>query len=407
MRLFPIPQRGLAVGVLLCLAASAPTAPAPASSDLDKYLPDDAQMVAVVNVKRITSWAPFQKQVKDQIEQFIKMGLPAEILKDTGFDPLLDTDRVVVVTAADSYKIIRMEQTGPRPLTPPGGAPPRVPPPPPGVMNSMATAGPIGFASFVLIQGKFDADKLEAKAQQALKDHPDIVKKPRMVGGIELWDINPPGPGGQHIYLAMLDKQTLLATGLESQALEALDKAAGKRKTNLKDKQVRNALARANEKPAFQMAASGDIITEVRSETDGKGGTATTTKTLREEGFESFRGAVTLGDADLRYEFVLTAKDADKAKETVKSMNDGLEMGIKNVTAAAEQMKDLQPVVDAMKAVKITASDDTSRWRARHGRRCPGDRQGVVHGQSPNRPAANPPAPLEPPAPPTPPSKDK
>ncbi len=360
----PDPARGLAAGVLLCLAVSAPAAPAPASSDIDKYLPDDAQMVAVVNVKQITSWTPFRKQVKDQIEQFIKMGLPAEILKDTGFDPLRDTDRFVLATAADSYKMIQANMTAPphRPIpppAPPGAAPPAIAPPPPPHSVSMSTASPLGFPSFFLIQGKFDADKLEAKAQQALKDHPEMVKKPRMVGGIELWEITPPGPVGNHIYLAMLDKQTLMATGLESQALEALDKAAGKRKTDLKDKQVRAALARTNEKAAFQMAASGDIITQVRSESDGKGGFTTTTKTLRDEGFEGFRGAVTLGEADIRYEFGLTAKDADKATETAKSMTDGLEMGIKNVTAAAQQMKDLQPVVDAMKAVKIAASGDT------------------------------------------------
>ena len=351
MRRSPFPSACLAVGAAACLAASALAAPAPPVADLDKYLPDDAQMVAVVNVKQVTSWAPFRKQFQDQLQQLLITDPIRDVLKDTGFDPLRDVDRVVVVAAASSTKSI---------------PPPKIvgPPPPPGAFLGTTAVGPAGFTTFLLVQGKFDADKLEAKARQVAKDDAVSIKS-RKVGEAELWEITPPGPAGQpHIYLSLLDRNTLMATVVESQALEALDKAAGKKKTDIKDKQVRDALAQADSKAALRVVASGDLVTSVEMKTDGKGGFTTTTKALRDQGIEGVRTAVTLGGADLHVEATITAKDADKAKEMANAMNDGLDMGIKNVTKASQDMKDLAPLVDALKTVKIAAWAPRFPWRA-------------------------------------------
>jgi hypothetical protein len=212
------------------------------------------------------------------------------------------------------------------------------------------------------VQGKFDAEKLQAKAQQVAKDHPGQVKS-RNVGDIDLWEFTPPagsiGPEAVPIFTALLDKGTLMATLVESQALEALDKAAEKKKTDVKDKQVRDALSKVDAKAALQVTASGDLTSSVSWKPDGKGGVTTTTKTIRDDGVEGTRITVTLGDADLHAETTIIMKDGDKAKDTAKEMNDGLEKGLQNITKAAQQMKDLQPAVDAMKTIKITASGAT------------------------------------------------
>ena len=355
MRRSLFPSACLAAGALACLAASAPAA------DLDRYLPDDAQMVAVVNVKQITSWTPFEKVFRDDIQKALQMGPPAEILKDTGFDPLRDVDRVVIVAAASSAQVIKPPKSvaPPPPIKPPPGAAVPPPPPPVGIVQSQISS-PIGFTTFALIQGKFDADKLEAKAKQAAKDHPDMVKS-RKVGDAQLWEFVPPGPGDQpHIYVAMLEKDVVMASLLEAQALDALDKAAGKKQTDLKDKQVRDALAKLDPKAAVQAAASGDLVLTVGWKSDGKGGFTPETYALHDAGFEGFRGAITLGDADLHYEFTLTAKDADKAKETAKTVSDGVDKSIKDAKEHPERIpKEMLPAIDALKAVKIAASGDT------------------------------------------------
>ncbi len=218
MRRFLVPSACLALGAVAWLAASARAA------DLDKYLPDDAQSVTVVNVKAITSWAPFQKLIQPKLEDAIKTGpgQMSEMIKETGIDPFRDIERVVVAAGGDSYKIIKPPQTtGPKPPPPPGLKPPpgaavpptAVPPPagpqPPGggavVIDQPPTAmmsqnSPIGFPSIVLIQGKFDADKLRAAAEKQLKDHPETMKKPRTIGNIDLWEATQ--GNGDHVYMA-------------------------------------------------------------------------------------------------------------------------------------------------------------------------------------------------------------
>ncbi len=205
--------------------------------------------------------------------------------------------------------------------------------------------------------GKFDADKLEAKAKQYAKDSPGVVKS-RMVGGIELWEIAVPGQT-DHPYVAMLDKGTVMATIGESRALEALDKANGKKKTDLKDKLVRDAVAKMDPKAALQVVASGDQIIGESGMSDGKGGFTTKKISQRDQGVESIHITVTLGDADMHGEYVMTVKDADKAKETAKSMQDGVDMFIKCAPGRAQQMKDLLPLVQALKTIKITTTGDT------------------------------------------------
>ncbi len=357
MRRSILPSACLAAGALLCLAASAPAA------DLDKYLPDDAQVVAVVNVKQITAWTPFQKQFQDQIQQALKNGPPAELLKDTGFDPLRDLDRVVIVAAADSPQIIK---------PPPRIYPPGPPPPPPTAGTDLGRwFSPYGFPTFFLLQGNFDADKLEAKLQQALKDHADVVKKPRAVHGMELWELNVGREGDSRLYLAMLDKETLMATGLESQALEALEKAAGKKKTDLQDKLVRDAFANEDMKAALTVVCSGDVVTSVSAKADGKGGFTTATRAIRDYGGEGYNGAVTLGDADLHAEITATFKDADKAKEAARIISAASEKIVKQSQVMIDLDKEraealnLPALIEAAKTLTATTSDATVSVEAR------------------------------------------
>ncbi len=176
-----------------------------------------------------------------------------------------------------------------------------------------------------------------------------------------------------------------MATPLESEALEAIDKANGKRQTDLKDKQIRDAVAKLDAKAALQVAASGDLVTEVAMKSDGKGGFTTTTHTLRDGGLnspgvEGYHASVTLGDADMHGQAALTFKDADKAKEMAQKANDGLEMSIKSLTAVAQQNKDLA----AARGRHEDGQDHglgRDRHRGRHGlgRVRRGGGQGVLH----------------------------
>src|SRR5947209_19965002 len=88
---------GLLAAGLLWLAAPLYAAPAPGEPavKIDKYLPDNTGGVFVVDVKQILASKAFTKDVKKQIEDVLKMDEVQMVLKDSGFDPLKDVDRIV------------------------------------------------------------------------------------------------------------------------------------------------------------------------------------------------------------------------------------------------------------------------------------------------------------------------
>src|SRR5262249_41244935 len=73
------------------------------AADLDKYVPADAQQVAVINVKQILSSALVKKHALPEIEKLIQNNKEAKTLQLlTGIDPLKDISSVVVASSGTS-----------------------------------------------------------------------------------------------------------------------------------------------------------------------------------------------------------------------------------------------------------------------------------------------------------------
>ncbi len=116
--------------VWLCaLSAFAAAAPARAA-ELDKYLPEDTEMVVSVNVRQVLDSEFYKKNVGDAARDALNgVEQVPEILKDLGFDPFKDLDRVIVAA--------------------PGGAEQD--------------------RGLLIAHGRFDLDKFRAKAEQRLQ----------------------------------------------------------------------------------------------------------------------------------------------------------------------------------------------------------------------------------------------
>jgi hypothetical protein len=308
----------LATVAVLCLAAVY------RSADLDKYLPDRTSFVAVVNVKQIREWPPFEKQIQEQVVQALQTELAQKILKGTGLNPLKDVDRLVLADAS---------------------------PPAEGEEPVSGQVGP----TFLLIQGKFDPDKLQAKMDRAEKDWPGIatVRKVGQTTAVQ-FDSNV-GP----ILVLVLDKETVLATTDEAQAVEALEKAAGKRKTELKYKRIGELLAKADAGRAVEWFACGDHVTSVAATAGSNGKIGKPWRVdLRSSGIESFQGGLTLGEADVRFQTTYFAKDAEAANKMAKKMAaDEKEMGQRLHSQFAKHA-DVAPLIEATDSLKTEVVDD-------------------------------------------------
>src|SRR5262249_18256872 len=196
------------------------------AADIDPYLPDDTEAVVTINVRQILD-APFvKKEALDNLKKSLEeRGGALKHLKDLDLDLHKDIDRLVLANT--------------------GGDPDR---------------------SLLIVHGRFEVAKFEAKAAEIAKAQPDM------------WSVTtiPDGAGGQYkvlksakwydfsgvrpalknkpAYIALLDKRVLVASPEKDLVIDALDKGRGRKKTALKSKELKGLLEKANGKQRLGIA---------------------------------------------------------------------------------------------------------------------------------------------------------
>jgi hypothetical protein len=258
---------------LLVVLTVLPALALPASAaEVDKYLPNDTESVQTINVRQILDSAIVKKYFLEKMEQGLKSSDEVQkVLKELNFDPLKDIH---------SYT-----QTN-------GGG------------DKIENA-------LYIVHGKFDAEKLQAKAGKIAKDMPNLVKITE-VGDNKLYEVVlpfplPPPLGS--IYAAVVDEKTLVGSLSKDYILEVFDKKAGKKKTTLR-KEVANLIEKVDGKQSFWIAAFRAAFLKGPIK-DQKEIAAFLEKT------DHMSGGITVTD-EIKAGFTLVASDADAAKDITK-----------------------------------------------------------------------------------------
>jgi copper chaperone CopZ len=311
--------RGGLVAVALLLAAStvqaAPAPDEPGAAKVDKYLPDDAGGVFVVDVKQILASKAFTKELKKQLEDLLKMDQVQMVLKDTGFDPFKDVDRVILA------------------ITP----------------GADGMSGP-----FLIVEGRFDAKKLETKAEELAKQFPII--KPVEIGKSKMYEINP--GHGNPAYLGLLDKGTFVLSDSKQEITEAVEKAGGKKKTEFKSKNLGGLIAKMDPKLAVNVACAGEMATGGSAMSVPGGGFVRMVRTLADEGIDSVTGGIAVNE-DAKGKIHFVARDADVAKKLAAEFEAGIAQAQKEIAREAVRNEHLLPVVEVVKTFKTSLNEQT------------------------------------------------
>ena len=229
------------------------------ASDLDKYFPDTTDTVLSFNVQQFLDSTLLKKADLGKLlagqEGFQK------VVKELGLDPLKDIERF---TAAGA-------ETGDQ-------------------------------AVFV-IQGKFDQDKLRAKAEEVeaqkknltiLKTDKGLIYELAKVDEL-LFMLSKAGTAslkGKTLYVTIPDGKTIVASWNKTLAEESLDKGTGKKQTQFKNKDAADLIAAIEAKQTVAVVVFPAGIDKVKSVT----------------------GGLTLA-TDLTLAFRIASPDADGAKE--------------------------------------------------------------------------------------------
>jgi hypothetical protein len=297
----------------LTAAALVLTAPARAAEVVDRLLPNDTETVISINLKQILNSPLGKKMPTDKIEEAIKsQDELAKNLQDLGFDPLKDLDSIVVAGSS-------------------GNEPDK---------------------GLVIVRGKFDVKKFEAKAEEVAKDMKDVLKIHKVPDGLggttKLYEVNPPNQD-QALFVALPNGTTMVASAGKDYVLDALDKVAEKKKTVLKNKDLADLLKRIDTEQSMWMAVLGSTLakSQLGSNPDAK-------EVI--DKISDASGGIHI-DKDIKIRLSVTAKSADDAKDLDEKIKDGLNTALGAVALLAGQKKELAPLVDVLKNVKPSVKD--------------------------------------------------
>jgi hypothetical protein len=306
----------------LTLATAISAAPLGENALSDKYLPDDADAVVVVNVKQLLGSELYTKHYKKLVDDFLTSGPAAPLLKELGVDPLKDVDRIYGIATRSSYKL----------------------------STEFKEEGPVA-----LLEGRFDAGKLVAAAEKAAKEHPAILKL-HVQGDARIVEYTPPSntPAGPAGYAVVLDRNHVFFSPRRADVDAALEKAAAKKKTALANKTFASLFRKLNDSDSLGVAASGDaktnkvVIIPMDKPPEPKiatvsdlGGVQTMLISIRVESEATIKSA-------------LAFKDKDAAVKMDKTIEEGLKLAVQNL----EKSKEFAALVKALKGVKTSVKGE-------------------------------------------------
>ncbi|OAI40508.1 hypothetical protein AYO40_00830 [Planctomycetaceae bacterium SCGC AG-212-D15] len=285
------PRPWLCALALVLVAAPAQTA------ELDKFLPDDTQLVASVNLRQILDSGLAKKfEIAKEVEKNLKDNKEAgEVLKMLGLDPMKDVTRITIATPAK--------------------------PDPKQVL--------------VAVHGSFDLAKIHDAADKVIKDKPESLSVSKE-GTLRLYEVKAPGHD-EPAFVCFLNKDVLVASPTKAYVIDAIAKNAGKRDPKF-SKGLQALVAKQDPKQSFWFAslATEELKTQLASNPQ--------TKQIAEK-LESFSAGVTVAN-DIKFNVLVQTSEEAAAKDIRQKLEGAKALGILAVSGIEDQpIKDYVPLI--------------------------------------------------------------
>lgn len=280
------PCRGLIVLSALALIAAASSA-----AEVDKYLPEDANAVFSLNVRKVLDAEVFKKNYLPLIQKELKARPEVQKqLKELNFDPLRDLDSVTLAQAESCE---------------PGG-------------NSKDPG------LFLVLHGKFDAAKAQAKLAEIGPFLPKLLQQHKK-GNATFYELT---LEDKSLFFALPDRSTILLALRKDALSDALDRGSSRKKPALKSEDVARMISKTDAKQALWVVATGKTSLEFQNAFGGKKGDKAR-KTLEDQGINEVSGGFWVADG-VKGSFGVEVQNGLIAKAVADGLQDELNKAIKN-----------------------------------------------------------------------------
>jgi hypothetical protein len=320
--------------------------------DPDKYLPGDTDAVVAINVQQILASPLVKTHYLQPVQDWLKSSEETpRHLKSLGLDPLKDIDQVVFANGEGLYRLTK------------------------GVEKGKTVYGSEG-GYFFLVKGRFNVARIRTYADQLAKEKESIIVKTHKAGGGTIYELDFSRLGGKDpkkddkkepakvapiiLFAAVVDGTTIAASSRMEPVVEALDKAAGKRKPGLKHKEMTAALAKLDGKQSVGIAVPGIAGFSLDAEITKLGGKIVERPVkfmLQEDGIDGIAGSIQVTDG-ITGGVVVTVRGAAVAKDVAKSLQQDLSDGIDLILRALFKYPKLGPVAEFVKSITVSVKDN-------------------------------------------------
>lgn len=263
-------RRGWLLFLGLTLAALVPALPVP-GAEIDKYIPDDTQIVVSVHVRQILDSPVFKKFAQGKAEEALKgKGDVQAMLSALGLNPLKDINSITASVPGE------VKPTDPK--------------------------------WQVIIHGSFEADKLHAAADKFIESNPDGLKVSKE-GEARIYELKD-NKSGNNFYASLLNKEVLVVAGTKDYLTQALAKAGGGKEGEVKNN-LRSLVGTLDGKQSIWLAVivPDEVKQQLARLAAGNAQMAGIPSKL-----ESLSGGITLSD-DVKVNLRIKTSDAKTAKD--------------------------------------------------------------------------------------------
>jgi len=305
--------RLLAIALVLAMVATA--TPAPAVDP--KLLPPDTEVVLTINLRQLLD-AELAKthqegvrQLRTLLESHLTDADAQRYFEKIDFDLLRDLDRITVTSAGSKMP------------------------------------------EFILLEGKFNAEKIAATSKEAIEEHPDHLKAVQ-IEGQTAYEIRV-DTDDHPVYAGLVGKDKFLVTQTKDGFADAVVRINNRTQTSNKlKKELREVLGTAGDKRGISLVATGPALVKLTEDA--------TVQNLEQlqgvlQGITALNLSLTL-DKQVNFELVINSKDKMSADEMAKLAGLGL-AGVKiMLKGRAEKDARLEPAVQIIESTRVTSQNN-------------------------------------------------
>jgi hypothetical protein len=220
-------------------------------------------------------------------------------------------------------------------------------------LSSMTIAIPSGRPpeeGFIVLEGKFDADKIEGAALEASKEAGGGLKLVQ-IAGVKAFEVSPKDE--KTMYVGILNKKTMIACASKKDFEEAVARLDGRKSPNLKSEVVKELLGTVSNKQTISIVATSEVLGKLSENNPNAGNPQAKVALDGLKKIDGFSVAITI-QKDIDFQVGVNAKDDKTAKEFANISNVGLGIAKAKLTEQAKDNAQLTPVLDVINTIRAT-----------------------------------------------------